>query len=73
MKMRIMTIVGCILAVAITTFAYCNEVTAFYRSSFIDDNRNVKVCVYEFAGKSYFHSVGTFNMCPQSIRVCQRF
>lgn len=58
---------------SIAAIAYCNMITAFKSGEYIDNERNVKVCVYNGLGKTYFSSVATFNMCPMQIQVCQQW
>jgi len=59
--------------VAVFAFAYCNYITAYKTGEYVDSERNVKVCVYNGYGKTYYSSVGTYNLCPLQIQVCQQW
>jgi len=59
--------------VAVCAIAYCNTITVFKTGEYIDNERNVKVCVYSGLGKTYYSSVATFNLCPLQIQVCQKW
>lgn len=58
---------------SVIAIAYCNIITAFKSGEYIDNERNVKVCVYNGLGKTYFSSVATYNLCPMQIQVCQQW
>lgn len=70
MKKKAIVVLLFLAAVAV---AYCNRATAFKTGEYIDNERGVKVCVYSAFGKSYFSAVATYNICPLSIEVCQRY
>lgn len=64
-------IIAFMIAAAAVIGAYCYEVTAYKVGEFTDSERGVKVCVYEYFGEKYFSAVGTYKMCPYSIKVCK--
>lgn len=59
--------------ISVFVIAYCNTITAFKSGEYIDSENNVKVCVYNAFGKTYYSAVGTYNMCPMQIQVCQKW
>lgn len=65
-----------LFAVSIFTvlaIGYCNVITAYKTGEYIDSENNVKVCVYNGFGKTYYSAVGTYNLCPLQIQVCQKW
>lgn len=71
--MKMIKKISCGIGLTMALAFACNQVTAFHRGEYQDSKRNVKVCVYEAFGKNYTYAVATYNVCPVTIQVCQRW
>lgn len=66
-------VIAIVAFIAVLAVAYCNRATAYKTGEYIDNERGVKVCVYNAYGKTYYSAVGTYNLCPLTIEVCTRY